>query len=342
MSTKAVQAEYDAVAQVVRKHTGHEATSVEAFSPNGAQWYQSYGDAKSADYSVRCEQLEYVVRVPNDALPWPMGYLGLTQEYHAVIGTYVLEGLRQAGLPAPAIYAVDRDCEILDRPVALTSRLPGRPWRYYEEVKRGRSEAWDELDIDPSVVGRQMGGFVKGLHGLKPIEGFGPLTDEGVGLMASWPEFIRTLFQGWARKAAHREAISESQLSAVSSVIDKWSEQCHLKQGYILHMSDIMSAALVDASTGAVTGVSQAAEAWSGDPDYELEWFAYYDQDAGGLQYSADEFARGYGRSYIDSSDKRLYYRMSIYLCKLTWLDATTTRGRHHQQHLQKTLDRLA
>jgi len=327
---RTISPEHEPIAAVVEKHTGRTATSVEEL-----KWFHAYGDSNGTSYSVRCGKREYIVRVPRQARKWPLGDLGSEADYHAVIGKYVCTGLREQRLGAPIVYAVDRDCDILDRPCAVASRVPGRPWRYYEDL-------WRKHRItSPPAHGREMGRLVRGIHEIRPRRGFGPVTDDGVGLVDSWSDMIHTLFNTWAEKAFRRRAISEEQRSLADAVIDKWASQCDPTAGRILWMDDIMFGALVDAERRAVTGVSHAVGAWSGDPDYELEWFAYYREDTDSLTSPPEEFAEGYGRRYDEVSDKRRFYRMSIYLCKLTWLDMKTERAKQHRERLDRILRQL-
>ena len=264
------------------------------------------------------------------------------EEYHAVIGKYVLDAMREKGLGAPIVYAVDRDCDILDRPCSVASRVPGRPWRYFEKMWYDDPERPPERWKDAPASGAEMGRFVKGIHDIRPVKGFGPVTDDGVGLLDSWPDWVGRFAHTCAKAAHARGAISETQLTAAHAVIGKWSPQCHVDDGRILHMSDIMFAAMVDFDAQTVTGVPQAMEACSGDPDYELEWFAYYNEDTICLQHTSAEFAEGYGRPYDEKSDKRRFYRLSIYLCKFTWFNMSTDRATHHLKCFEELLGKLA
>jgi len=332
------------VAAVVRKHTGQKPTSVEMVWSQECPWpwFYGHGDDQSSNYSVRCKEREYMVRIPDASVPWTVAGVGLPDEYHAVIGKYVLDALRERGLGAPIVYAVDRDCDILDRPCSIASRVPGRPWRYFEEMRHEDPDRPPERRKDAPASGAELGRFVKGIHDIRPVKGFGPVTDGGVGLLGSWPDWVGKFSQNCGKAALARGAISKAQFVAAADIIEKWSPLCHVDGGRILHMSDIMFAAMVDFGSQTVTGVPQATEACSGDPDYELEWFAYYDEDTGGLDYSADEFAQGYGRPYNERSDKRRFYRLSIYLCKFTWFDMSTSRAKHHLARFQELLSKLA
>lgn len=92
-----------ALAAVVKKHTNHNATSVEKLNPGPWPWFDRYGDDSAVYYSVRCVEREYVVRVPLSPFSWGMAEYGLTDEYHAAIGRYVLDSLREAGQGAPTV-----------------------------------------------------------------------------------------------------------------------------------------------------------------------------------------------------------------------------------------------
>ena len=321
--------EDEPIAALVKKHTGHEPTSVEEL-----KWYQIYGDSDSTSYSVRCGEREYVVRVPARARAWAMGSLGLDADYHAVIGEYVCDALRERGLGAPIVYAVDRDCDIMDRPCSVASRIPGRPWRAYEDDG-------PEQRVAPAT-GQEVGRFVRGLHEIAPREGFGPVTDEGVGLMGSSSDLVWVLQQSRAEGARRRGAISDDEFKLTTKIIDRWAPQCDMDEGRILWMDDIMFGVLVDAQKRTATGVSHAVEAWSGDPDYELEWFAYYAEDTDAPIAPPDEFAEGYGRPYDEKCDKRSFYRMCCYLCKFAWLNMKTERAAHHRERFREIIERLA
>ena len=334
--------EDEAVAAVVKKHTGHDATSVEKLNPGPWLWFDRYGDDSATYYSVRCVEREYVVRVPLRRFSWGMAEYGLTDEYHAVIGRHLLDALCEAGQGAPIVYAVDRDCDFLDRPCAVSSRVPGRPWRYFETMRHDDPDRPPEERREAPATGQQMGTFVRALHNIRPLRGFGPLTDDGVGLVDSWSDWIGALTNALAQKVRDREAISGEESAEISAAIGKWAPECEIDEGRALWMDDIMFGLLVDATKRVVTGVSHAAAAWSGDPDYELEWFAYYDQDTGGLQYSVAEFAEGYGRPYDEQSDKRCFYRMSCYLAKLSWLPLETERAIDHRRKLMEIARMLA
>ena len=323
--------EDEALAALVEKHTGHEATSVELLP-----YFQVYGDGRGKNYSVRCDEREYVVRVPDRAVYWPFGDLGLADEYHAVVGKYVLDELRKRGPWAPTVYAVDRDCDIMDRPCAVSARLPGRLWRHYEEVRKSKP------DTPLPATGQSMGTFLKALHSIPAERGFGPMNDDGVGLLPDYVDFIQQAHQTWAEKAHKRGNLSDEELALSLDLIDRWAPECDIDQGHVVYFCDIMFFALVDALRRVVTGVSHAVEAWSADPDYELEWFAYYDEDRESPIVPADEFAEGYGRPYNEKSDKRSFLRACHYLCQLSWYDPKRKDVAHHRRKLADILKKLA
>jgi hypothetical protein len=314
--------EDQAVAAIVEKHTGHVATSVEELT-----WFDVYGDATAQYYSVRCQEREYIVRVPP---PNP------ADEYRAVIGKYVLDELRARGLMAPLVCAIDRDCDNLGGPVAVTTRIPGRPWRHYEEL-------WfQKPDLPMPATGAEVGRYVRGLHDIPAAGGFGPLDDEGVGLTESWTEACWSRDTKWAEAALARQNLSPEEFALVAAVIDERAPECDIPEGSVLWMDDIMFGMMVDSRKRTVTGVCHAASAASGDPDYELEWFAYYYEDTHSLIVPPDEFADGYGRAYNEKSDRRSFYRMSCYLCKLSWLPADSERALDHRRKLLGIAHRLS
>ena len=193
--------EDEALAALGEKHTGREATSVELLP-----YFEVYGDGRGKNYSVRCDEREYVVRVPDKPTYWPFGDLALTDEYHAVVGKYVLDELRKRGPWAPAVYALDRDCDIVDRPCAVSSRLPGRLWRHYEEARKSKP------DTPLPATGQSMGAFLKALHSIPVKRGFGPMNDDGVGLLPDYVDFIQQAHQTWAEKAHQRGNLSDEEL----------------------------------------------------------------------------------------------------------------------------------
>lgn len=309
--------EDEALAAVVREHTGHDPTSVEELT-----WFDIYGDGTARYFSVRCEEREYIVRVP------PAGQENGQADHCALIGTYVFDQLRARGLVAPHVLAVDRDCDTMDRPVAVTTRIPGRPWRHYEEV-------WFEHpDTAMPATGREVGEYVRGLHDIPAARGFGPLDDGGVGAVGSWAEACWSRDMGWAETALARQNLSPEEFALVAATIERWAVERDVAEGRILWVDDIMFGVMVDAGQRTVTGVCHAAAAISGDPDYELEWFAYYLEGTRSLVVPPDEFAEGYGRPYNEKSDKRSFYRMSCYLAKLSWLPVDSGRAMDHRRKL--------
>jgi len=309
--------EDETLTALAKKHTGQDATSVEELT-----WFDIYGDSGARYYSVRSEERESIVRVP------PLDQANEETEYRSVIGRYVLDELRGRGLPAPLVLAVDRDLDIMDRPVAVTTRIPGRPWRHYEEV-------WATNPETPMpATGAEVGRYVRGLHEITAAQGFGPLDDDGVGRLESWAETRFSQDTAWAERAFARGNLQQDDFALVNAVIDKWAVECDIPQGRVLWMDDVMFGVMVDAQKRTVTGVCHAAAAASGDPDYELEWFAYYAEDTQSLMVPPEEFAEGYGRPYNERSTKRSFYRMSCYLCKLSWLPPGTERALDHHRKL--------
>ena len=127
----------------------------------------------------------------------------------------------------------------------------------------------------------------------------------------------------------------------MTAVIDRWAPESDIPEGRVLWMDDIMFGVMVNAGKRTVTGLCHAAGAASGDPDYELEWFAYYHEDTHSLVTPPDEFAEGYGLPYSERSDKRAFYRMSCYLAKLSWLPVASQRALDHRRKLLATARRL-
>jgi hypothetical protein len=186
------------------------------------------------------------------------------------------------------------------------------------------------------ATGEAVGRYLHGLHGIPTAHGFGPLDDDGVGALQSWAETRWSQDTAWAERALARGNLQQDDFSVVNAVIDKWAVECDIAEGRVLCMDDAMFGLMVDARKRTVTGVCHAAAAASGDPDYELEWFAYYAEDTDSLMVRPEEFGVGYGRPYDERSDKRSFYRMSCYLCKLRWLPLGSERAIDHRRKLMQ------
>ena len=139
------------------------------------------GGFKSTIYFAVANGEEFAIRVPHRGTGWSARLIG-AGEYHSIAGAYAATRLSALGQPVPKLVAMERDPALFGGPFAVWKRVRGVHMADY-------SEQWASWPYPEE----QWGEFLRACHSIEPVHGTGPVDDEGIGLCASWAEYIRRI-----------------------------------------------------------------------------------------------------------------------------------------------------
>lgn len=284
-----------AVREAVRRHLGAPPDAVRPLP----------GFVGNHNFSVRTAAGEYVVKAAaGDAV---------------VIQEWVSHRVRRAGVPAPAVVAVDLDCDVLPLPFLVTERVPGAP----------------VADGDGAAV--EAGRLLRALHEVD-MEGYGYLRLPGtdgpgvpVGAQPTWADFL-------AEPLSRLDAVVGRGLvdQALADRLRRTVEE-HLPLVAGIHQGALLHADLcpdhVYSRNGRVTGIIDWGDAAAGDPLFDLGVWA----DSAPL----DLLLRGYDADPDPDLHRKLAYYRLVWNVSILADDAaaTTSWFAEHVQGVPHVLD---
>lgn len=246
------------------------------------------GGFKSNIFFVQTSGEEFAIRVPHPGTGWNARLIG-APEYHSIAGIYAVKRLAALGQPVPELVAVERNPRILGGPFAVWRRVHGVHMADY-------SEEWTKW---PYPEG-QWGEFLRACHSIEPVRGTGPVDDEGIGVCASWAEYIRRISA--AHISTHGSHLPTGFAADWEQALERYAPLMDSRPVRLLHMeSNGYCNLILDTDTHAIKAAVDFEEVTAGDPLFELVSMAWYlgkpgIADHGGRTcFSWRRFERGYG-----------------------------------------------
>lgn len=243
-----------------------------------------------------------------------------------------LELARGAGLPAPAVAALDDSREAAPFSALITVRLPGRSLeRSWAEVPESRRDALAE----------ETGRLLARLHGIE-LERFGELPGVPGPREDSWRACVERFFETVLREAVEARAFDEAEAARFHALFEREAPRLEaIASARLVHRDFHYSNLMQD--RGRLTGVLDFEWALAGDPEADLlnaNAIAEVSGRAAERWLAAYRELRPEGEG--DARRRRLYRSLyNAVLCRVAALYLSPEEAREYRAVTLKQLERF-